>query len=87
VKKAIMKKLSKVLVGFLAVVGLFTVGASAVHAQVYVFANNGAYYTAYGPSQYWYNVNNEGYCGNGGGSCSPNNMKYTYSGCSLTNYQ
>ena len=49
----------------------------------YTYANHCSYYTAYGPSSYWYKVNSEGYCGHISSSCSPNYMKYTYSaGCS-----
>lgn len=84
-----MKKLFKIknaLFGLLMALFVFTTGAQVAHAAVSIYSNNGSYYTAYGPGQYWYNVDNEGYCGNGGGSCSPNNMKYTFSGCSLSNY-
>ncbi|RJR14685.1 hypothetical protein C4579_04690 [Candidatus Microgenomates bacterium] len=80
-----MKKLSKMLFGLLVGVFMMTTGAQAAHAAVSIYANDGGYYTAYGPGQYWYQVNNEGYCYDSG-SCSPTTMKYTYSGCSLSNY-
>jgi hypothetical protein len=54
-------------------------------AGVYIFANNGNYYREYGPSNYWYTATGRGYCGNFG-SCSPNQMRFTYNGCTLTNY-
>lgn len=80
-----LKTLSKTLFGLLVAVMFFTVGAQAANAQVYIYANGGGYYTRYGPSQYWWTVNNEGYCYDSG-SCNPKNMEYTWSGCSLSNY-
>jgi hypothetical protein len=59
--------------------------AAATIAGVYNFANNGNYYTEYGPSAYWWTTSNEGYCGHIG-SCSPAYMKYTYESQNLSNY-
>ncbi|MCB9813762.1 MAG: hypothetical protein H6772_05185 [Pseudomonadales bacterium] len=80
-----MKNLGKTLLGLVVGVFMLATGASAAHAQVYIYANNGSYYDEYGPGAYWYQVNNEGYCYDSG-SCSPTYMKYTWSGCSLSNY-
>lgn len=59
--------------------------AAATIAGVYNFANNGNYYTQYGPSAYWWTTLNEGYCGHIG-SCVPAYMKYTYESQNLSNY-
>lgn len=59
--------------------------AAATIAGVYNFANNGNYYTEYGPSAYWWTTWNEGYCGHIG-SCIPAYMKYTYESQNLSNY-
>lgn len=75
-----MKKLSRLFFALLMALTVFSTGAQAAHAAVSIYAQDGAYYTAYGPSQYWYSVSNEGYCYDSG-TCSPTTMKYTWSGC------
>lgn len=83
-----MISLKKLFSGFsLAGIGLaVTASAALALSGVYIYTNNGAYYTAYGPSSYWLTTANQGYCGKYG-SCSPAYMSYTWSGCgSSTNY-
>lgn len=54
---------------------------------VWIFANNGGYYSEYGPSAYWWTTNNEGYCSTRIASwCNPKYMKYTYESSSVSNY-
>jgi hypothetical protein len=68
-------------------VSLIGIRAAYALAGVYIYANNGSYYTQYGPSAYWYTKTNEGYCGHISSSCSPTYMKYTYTnGCTVSNY-
>lgn len=59
---------------------------SSITSTTYIYSNNGNYYTEHGPSQYWYQVNNEGYCGHIVNWCSPNWMKYTWAGSTLSNW-
>ena len=82
-----LKKLLKPIFGMLLALIMLSTGAKAALATTYIYANNqGGVYTEYGDGQYWYTHNNEGYCGHIDGSCSPTYMKYTYSGCTLSNY-
>lgn len=62
--------------------------AAATIAGVYNFANNGSYYTEYGPSAYWWTTWYEGYCGHitSCPSSAPSYMKYTYESQNVSNY-
>lgn len=67
--------------------------AASIHTALalsgyYVYANDGSYFTAYGPSGYWYFTNNVGHCGSPSfSSCSPYNMRWTYTnGTFSSNY-
>ena len=65
---------------------LFGIKDAYALSGVYIYANNGSYYTAYGPAANWGTINSQGYCGKYG-SCSPAYMSYTWSGCgSPVNY-
>jgi hypothetical protein len=75
-----MSKVVKTLFGIIFSLMVLGAEASPVRAGVSIYANNGNYYTEYGPSQYWWTANNEGFCGRYG-TCSPTYMRWTY-GCS-----
>jgi hypothetical protein len=51
-----------------------------------IYASNGGYYTAYGPSQYWWTAYSEGYCGHITSACSPSSMQWTYENSTRSNY-
>jgi hypothetical protein len=80
-----VNKITKALL--MVVFSIVMLGAEAfpVRAGVSIYANNGNYYTEYGPSQYWWTTYNEGFCGRFG-SCSPTYMRWTYGCSSLSNY-
>lgn len=81
-----MNKIFSLLLLLFAVVGVGLGAVKSAQAQVYIYANDGSYYTRYGPSAYWWKTTGQGYCGNYG-TCSPNNMEYTYSNsCTLSNH-
>lgn len=80
-----MNKITKALFGVAFSIAMLSAGASAAKADVSIYANNGDYYSEYGPSQYWHTTSNEGYCGHIG-SCSPAYMKWTYGGDPMSNY-
>lgn len=54
---------------------------------VYIFANNGNSYAQFGPAQYWWTANNEGYCSTRFADwCNPKNMRYTYENPTESNH-
>ena len=60
---------------------------TAPQGGVYIFANNGSYYTQYGPSNWWWTTNEEGYCSTRIASwCNPKYMRYTYESQNVSNY-
>ncbi|MBF6613398.1 MAG: hypothetical protein IVW55_09760 [Chloroflexi bacterium] len=64
--------------------------AAGIHTAMalsgyYRYANDGSYFTAYGPSSYWHITNNVGWCGSSNdSSCSPYNMRWTYTNGTYT---
>ncbi|MBI3340539.1 MAG: hypothetical protein HY022_10465 [Chloroflexi bacterium] len=50
-----------------------------------VYSNGGNYWRQYGPSQYWYYVNGQGWCGKYS-TCTPAYMQYTWAGSTKSNY-
>jgi hypothetical protein len=50
-----------------------------------VYSNGGNYWHQYGPSQYWYYVSGQGWCGKYS-TCTPAYMQYTWAGNTLSNY-
>lgn len=86
-----MKILSKLFFSLLVGVFFLTAGVEVASAQVFIYANNGSSYTRWGPTAYWYQTNNEGYCGHitTASPCTNSSLyhlQWTYSGSSLSNY-
>jgi hypothetical protein len=74
------------LVTFLMALTLFATGVGSAYALsgVYIYANDGSYFTAYGTASYWHTTSSRGYCGSPAfSSCSPYNMRWTYSNGSM----
>lgn len=96
-----MKNLGKIILSFalVAMIGLLGAKGALAYNERSIVCSGGGYFDKYGPSQYWTEFSNYGWCHNSNnwcenGQCSnqspyttpPFSMWRTYSGCSLSNY-
>ena len=72
------------------VVTVFALFAGTVVGQVYIHANGGAYFTAFGNLANFFYINNDGYCVSGRGPCDSSlwylQWTWNHSGCGYEEY-